>query len=537
MNRKTSASRSEDQFLSSLRLVQSMSPSQRQELAGFLVHAPEWPDEWTLQAWNLLEKLLQEPNFAADAAFWRPLLDAIEPSFSGARRLEWIQRKDSDRSLRELYRNASSSRFRGRIAKFCATWGSIDALEQFVEAMIHDPPSDANDVAIAFVPLFQISRTQAHLVFPALLTGLANPTVAACSLDLANFLYQHGMVQAHPCWSMRSELGALLEKIAQRLQGLVETGGVVESGAAPRDLMRESGPLVVSLCHTLARLGDKELIHRLRTTAELPHRQMQCEASFALASLGDEQGVKNLVRLAGDIGARTRALAYLTELKRLDAAPEEDRSEDAIAIGALADWLAEPSRFGLPPNRIHLLEVKSLHWPGEQVAAPCRLAEFEYRFANGHVVGQALASPAFDFVTLARGTLSHDELFALLAGRSIDHPEIGSELLGQSTSAGISPQWDQQCYELAKSHRMQRIQPHRVGNIFSDRFWIAAAEREGLPVWAAVIDQQFFEYPRGLGPVDRSPNSLSSEDVAALIVGRSVLRTFNRTNEGDPGKS
>src|SRR5262245_20532017 len=95
-------------------------------------------------------------------------------------------------------------------------------VERLAERLAANPPAGANDLALAFGPLFQHRDYDLAAVFPALLAGLAQPSAAAAILDLANHLMREGRVSVHPAAERVRELITLLGGFVERLGRLEE---------------------------------------------------------------------------------------------------------------------------------------------------------------------------------------------------------------------------------------------------------------------------------------------------------------------------
>lgn len=116
----------------------------------------------------------------------------------------------------------------------------------------------------------------------------------------------------------------------------------------------------------------------LDLAAQHPDVTVRLESHWAAASLGDERGVAALADAARDPRFGTRALVYLEELDRTDAAPPESQRDEHLALAAMADWLAYPTEFGTFPDALRVFDTRELFWPPTNDRRRLWLIEFTY---------------------------------------------------------------------------------------------------------------------------------------------------------------
>ncbi len=109
-----------------------------------------------------------------------------------------------------------------------------------------------------------------------------------------------------------------------------------------------------------------------------PSADVRMEAAWAAARLGREEGVRALTQLCLDPRTSRLASAYLNDLGRGDAVPEEARAPDFRACAEMCAWLAHPQEFGRPPEQIDLLDTREIYWPPTNDRR--RLWLFRYRY-------------------------------------------------------------------------------------------------------------------------------------------------------------
>ena len=195
---------------------------------------------------------------------------------------------------------------------------SDESLRALVDRLQVAPPKKWIDAAQVLSPLMQYSDWPIHAVFPDLLLCLQYPSLAAPSLDLANFLVRSRRVAHHPAAEQIDAMNHLLGEVTNRLSKFEEDprsfGDEVE---VVQETLSEAVALAVSLCDSVALIGDESSISKLNQTIELRHRRVQCEAAGALAKFGDDLGKKRVLELTEDPAARLLSLIHISEPTRL----------------------------------------------------------------------------------------------------------------------------------------------------------------------------------------------------------------------------
>jgi hypothetical protein len=431
------------------------------------------------------------------------------------------------KSIESLYRGLGpTSRARGQLLAWLSSGGSSPELALFGGLLLEDPPHDDQDVVQALAPLFQRQRNQAELLFPRLLNAISSPALAAPILDLANFLTRERLVAAHPAKEVAGELIELLGELAQILLVLEERPD--QFGDSPQELSRRvarSVALAVSLCDALALIGDKNAIGKLYQSLQVGHRRLRTEAAAALARLGDEQGVTELVALAAEPVARLRVLAYGEELGICDKIDPQYATPQARAEAELSVWLAEPTQYGVPPTSCELFDHRKQHWPGFDDPIDCFLFQFQYvltvegqeqSFSNIGIAGPLVHAFVADF-----GDLPADDIYAAFAGWHAQHADIREvevERLSKSQQLEV-----ERLKRRLSDEGYAAIEPQRMGYFFGEKVLIALAERQdvaGVAV-ADFKDTLFF-------PQRHSRRPIGVEEAYSIYKGRKLLRAFNR---------
>jgi hypothetical protein len=279
--------------------------------------------------------------------------------------------------------------------------------------------------------------------------------------------------------------------------------------------------LLVPLCDALALVGDTTIVDRLRKALVLSHRRLRTEVAGALARLGDEQGIEVLVQLTAEPVVRTIALAYLEGLGALPRVPQQYRTAVARAEGDLARWLAQPTRFGLPPGEIELFDACTQLWPGYEEPVDCFLFRYDYRLPQGEFSGVGMGAPATYSFYADLQDLSPSDIYAVYAGWSAEHEEL-TETPAANLSQAQSALWEEARQRL-EALGYEEIHLAKLGHFFSQDVPVAVARRGDQHGVLVADDQEVLWYPnRG------SSRPLGPAEAYYLYKGRKILGAFNR---------
>jgi hypothetical protein len=424
--------------------------------------------------------------------------------------------------MASLYRQLGpSSGVRHLLLRVLTANGREAALRAFVDAVLADPPEEARQSDLAFVPLFQQDALPVKILFPRLLEGIEHPALAVQVLDLANHVTRRRMADKHPAAGRLPQLLTLYSGLVNQLQDLEQKPTEFAADAEKlRAMVGRCVELLVSLSHALALIGDQRAVGKLRQALQLSHRRLRAEAGAALAHLGDEEGTKALVTLAAEPSVRRRAIAYLEEFGKLDDVPEEFRTEVASAEAELAAWLAEPTQLGLPPHAIARLDSRRLRWPGYDEPVDCYLFRYEYRFPRGMLRGVGIAGPLLGALATDVSHLPPEDIYAIYAGRDAEHGEMS-----ETEPERFSPDQSQQAEAARRDLEdigYEDVRVLKLGEFFGDGVAVASAQLagdEGLVISAGDQVQWF--------PREAEKPSLGADEVYWLFKGRALLAAFN----------
>lgn len=479
----------------------------------------------------------------SDRIVWEQLLVALGQQLEAARELGAYRAGQSapaagDELTPALAKLAAHYRELGpehprrhELLELLAMLGSRASLVEFAELVATDPPKP-HETALAFAPLFRsqasalgladVKNPAAEALFPRLLDALAHESAAALVLDLANHLFRRRVVQVHPARSRAAALGGLFGQIVSRMQVMEEKPAqFAKTPAELSQLVGRTVALAIALADTLGLVGDPSVEAKLRQALGVGHRRLRAETAAALARLAIDEGFDVLVALAADPGSRTRALAYLEELGQIEKAPDALRTSQARAEGDLAAWLAQPTRFGLPPTGLDLVDTRLLSWPGYQEPQECFLIRYRYQFPRGTLHGIGIAGPVTHAFSVDLEDLPPLEIYAAYCGWHVEHDEIG-----QTPAEDLSPEERARAGDLAESLRLAGYDDPQLallGRFFGESLPVFRATHAGQAGTLIVEGDD-----RHWRPTRPSPRPLGPQEEYFIHVGKKILKQFNR---------
>ncbi|MEC8506923.1 MAG: HEAT repeat domain-containing protein, partial [Planctomycetota bacterium] len=256
---------------------------------------------------------------------------------------------------------------------------------------------------------------------------------------------------------------------------------------------------------------------------DLGHRRLRCEAAWAVASLGDSRGTKELIQLSEEPVARLRVLAYAEELGILDQIPAEHQSLVARAEAELVVWLSEPAQMGLAPTSIELLDQREMAWPGFEDQQTCFLFRFSYNLGRGDYSNIGMSGPIALAATVDLLDMPPEEIYALFAGVHSRHEEIQEQPV-EELASGYAPEIARLERRL-KDEGLDNIEPRIFGLFFGDKTLVADAGKLGKPGIAVTDRVDVFWFP-----AQQKERAFTAADVYSLYKGRKLLRAFNPTD-------
>ncbi|MCD0460620.1 HEAT repeat domain-containing protein [Roseiconus lacunae] len=398
---------------------------------------------------------------------------------------------------------------------------SDDALKVLVERLIERPLDDWMQVGQVLGPLMSHNDWDIDALFPKLLECISEPSTAAPLLDLANYLYRSERVDPHPAAEMVTSLQELLGAVSRRLERFEEDPrSFGDDVPTVQKRLGEAVALAVSLCDSLACIGDATSVGKLNQTVTLKHRRVQCEAAGALAKLGDEEGRKRLIELADEPAARLRAIAYADELGIGEEIEDRLRSDESTAEAEMALWLSQPHQMGVPPTHVEVAANRRMLWPSFDDPVDVILVRFEYNTGSGLYSNIGLTGPGVSALSCDLADMPIDDIYAIYAGWHADHPDIFTVPANSQNEAQL------RVMETFQQHLQhigyEELKPQLLGLFLDERAGVFSAVREGT---------QCLVVTDGLETIDHATagrhRPLAAEDIFNLYKGRKMLRTFN----------
>lgn len=322
-------------------------------------------------------------------------IQEIRTEESDPQRVKWFQATAAQRGamLYQRFRELHLRHTEGPLLRILLANPIPSAMAVGVDLLVRFPPHAWQDSSLAISTLVQAFPWDVENVFPRLLES-TDPAVLAPALDLANLLFQQRGVTPHPANERSDSLRALLGGVVSRLALMEEDPQHFSTSVSEiQRILFDSISLTISLCHTMALLGDSRAIGKLNQAMDLGHRRIRAEAAFALAKLGDPSAVDRLLELVHDDATRPRVLQYARELGFADRIEPEWESDEALARSMLALQLSQPEWFALAPQRIELVDRREIAIPGYRGPQPCFLFHYEYDFGLQRIANIGFSGP------------------------------------------------------------------------------------------------------------------------------------------------
>jgi hypothetical protein len=493
------------------------------EQQATLVRSLTWVDEMeSTEVVTLLNGLaqLEPPTSKESQAVWGAVFARLQQRFamSQSAPLDGEIRAQVGSLYQQLGKGFAE---RHHLLAILATSNGEEDLKRFAELIATEPPRDTHRAVMAFVPLFRRTDYPVEALFPRVLDGIGDPHVAAVVLDLANYVTRRSMVATHPATDRCAQLAGLLGGLVRQLEDIPQTPpSNAEEVMATRQRVAEAVSLCVSLCDSLALIGDLSVLGTLRQTLGLGHRQLRTEAAAALTRLGDGDGRKKLVELAAEPLVRLKVLSYADELGIGGEIDAKHRTAEALAEASLVGWLALPTQFGVPPRNCEHIDSRKMYWPGYSEPIDCHLFCYSYETHDGLVANVGIAGPLVHSFRADLTGLPVDDVYAAFAGWHAEHEEV------------FEVDWEQLSADSATVAEAVRGRLEGEGYddlkvafcamFFGSLIVIATASR-GRTAGTVVADAEMSHWcPRGDGP-----RPLGPQEAYSIYKGRKLLAAFN----------
>lgn len=109
---------------------------------------------------------------------------------------------------------------------------------------------------------------------------------------------------------------------------------------------------------------------------------IQIEAAWAGAKIGNEKSIDKLVNFAKDYKYSTKAVNYLNELHLENKIPTEINNSDFQALAEMCNWLSHPNEFGSYPDQAIIFDKRNLYWPPTKDTRTIYLIKYTYKKHN-----------------------------------------------------------------------------------------------------------------------------------------------------------
>ncbi len=483
----------------------------------------DWLNQVTpVQLEELLSGLMAyeppEPQSVAEAFLASVFGQVVMRFRQPAARNQAFMTDEARQRLVAVYRRlGSASRARQELLTLLAVAHGEDDLRELADLAVADPPAIAEQF---LAPLFQRRDYDPAPLFPRLLDAMGHLALAASVLDLANYLTRAGRVATHPAAARSGRLASFLGEMTQQLGRLEDDAPSSAEAEVTYRRVNEGVALIVSLCDSLALIGDGSHVGKLYQALELPHRRVRTEAAYALAKLGEPAGQEALTALAAEPVARLRVLAYAEELDLLGQVDERYNNPEAKAESELVAWLSDPTQMGLPPGRCELIDRRTQYWPSYDDPVECFLFHFAYRLGEAVYSNVGIVGPMTHALTADLADLPPDEIYAAYAGWQAEHEDIRESQAERLTTAfQVEAQRLERRLHDAGYANIQRV---KLGSFFGDYVLVAHATRDGVP-GIAVIDAQNTDWR----PTAQRPRPLGPDEAYWIYKGRRLLKAFN----------
>ena len=248
--------------------------------------------------------------------------------------------------------------------------------------------------------IFDIVASEDHPWQAQIVEALRDPLprgfAGIAYLDLVNGLARAGHLERHP---FDSEPGSAL------LSGWLSS----------RDEGEYSYAHSATASVPFLRPDRRAMVQRLAEGH--PSRDVQLEAAWAAAKLGEERGLETLQEACADPRYASKAVRYLEELSAEDRIPVHTRSADFKALAEMCEWLAHPQEFGRPPKEIEQADSRELFWPPTSDRRQLWIFRYEYPPNEGETepdIGYGMVgSETFALFGESTADKTPDEVYAL----------------------------------------------------------------------------------------------------------------------------
>lgn len=387
------------------------------------------------------------------------------------------------------------------LLKILALYGTVEGTLKIVEAA-RRPLAPGAYLWSVILGAFTAGHPENEMLFRSLSNPLPEGFIGICLLDAANALLLEGESMPHPF-------------------------DTAEGHDRLREWLSSEDPACFSYAHSataaLAFLGEPGREPLLQQALVHPDVGVRVEAAWAAAKLGDEDGLERLADYCRDLRTAQVAKHYLVEMGRADVIPPAANEPGFAALAEFAQWCAHPNELGRVPDKLEIMDHRTLRWPPEREPKPLWLIKYTLHDATGleddDIECGMVGSITFCLFSYHLEQRPPEDAYAVHCYWEMEQQHLIEESdvrNDQANYASLWQEWSGPALADAKLHYVAEISPELK---YPQRLvGLAAGSIHGRPGWLVLDGPRTQWYPRAAQPCD------SFESVTLKIhVGRHLL--------------
>jgi hypothetical protein len=248
--------------------------------------------------------------------------------------------------------------------------------------------------SVALAPYGEGHPGAAYL-FGSLSRSLPEKFIAISLLDAANSAAREHQLKKHPFDSSKGAM-KLREYLSSRRSS--------------------QASYAVSACAALPFLAPTRRKPLVALAREHKNSAIRLETAWATAKLGDQTGIDYLVEQCLDRNTSLQASQYLKELGLKKLVPKAAREPGFAAMAEMCNWLSHPNEYGKPPDKVKLMDKRTVYWPPTRDTREVRLFSFVYekRRSYPRVSGVGMVgSVTWAFFDETKPTMKPEDIYGL----------------------------------------------------------------------------------------------------------------------------
>lgn len=246
------------------------------------------------------------------------------------------------------------------ILKVFALYENIEGLKTLSECVNSDFKNDAYLWSIILNTVSE-DESKYNLIIDGLAGNIPSGFLGISFLDMCNSIAIRTNTFKHPFNSAKGF--AFLQQIAESTEANHES-------------------YIVSATASIPFLDREYQDKLLQSVSKHTNVDVQIEAAWAGAKMGNTQSVDKLVDFAKDYRYHSKAVTYLNELSLKSLIPDEIQIPDFQALSEMSSWLSHPNEFGAYPDQAEVFYRKDLYWPPTQDNRTIFLIKYTYKNRN-----------------------------------------------------------------------------------------------------------------------------------------------------------